>query len=80
MRDADGLGVVMCGWSLVDCILWLWTSGHDGSIPNIISIFFFARLLRVSRTLIFLSATDRLQESNIMDHLVSFPDYCTGGG
>jgi hypothetical protein len=50
--------MVMCVWSLVDCILWIWASGNDGRVPNIIQVYFFARLLRVSRTLIFLSFAD----------------------
>ena len=77
IRYTNRLGVVMCGWSLVDCILWLWSSRYDGCIPDIISIYFFARLLRVSRTLIFLLVADSAQESDIMDHLVSFPGIFT---
>ena len=75
IRDADGLGMVMCVWSLVDCILWLWASGNHGCISDIIPVYFFARLLRVSRTLICLSFADCFQESNLMDNLVSSPRY-----
>jgi hypothetical protein len=48
----------MCVWSLVDSILWIWASWNDGSIPDIIPVYFFARVLRVSRTFIFLSFAD----------------------
>jgi hypothetical protein len=51
-RDADGLGMAMCSRSLVDCILWVWASGNNGSVSDIIPVIFLAGVFRVSRTLI----------------------------
>jgi len=50
--EAEGIGVALCCRGFLDSILWIRPSGYDGRISDIISIFIFTGLFRVSRTLI----------------------------